>query len=322
MSKTGATVYGFHEGTRSEYLAQFILSAFGTSVPVPHPEDHGIDFYCTLTERIDKLIWAKASYSVQVKSEGVWVLEGRESVDWLIKHPLPLFLGMMDKKTLTFRISHTAPRFYSWGLGESPDRLELTMTDETAGQSTEWVGDSKFRLVPILCIEMARLSSDSGYAQNARDVLEYWIGVENRNLARMMVNLRGWEMPANYETNRMPWGGRVSQWLGQPSPELLNKSVRSLCDHLELLATQLHRTGNDIAAIEAALLFRHLTKQFPAAFDSHISPGGFLHYIAMALNKTLGTNRYVFDGLDQLQTLLESTVLKSPSVTGASKSPD
>jgi hypothetical protein len=72
MSKTGATVDGFHEGTRSEYFAQCVLSAFGTSVPVPHPEDHGIDFYCTLTERIDQLIWAKASYSVQVKSEGVW----------------------------------------------------------------------------------------------------------------------------------------------------------------------------------------------------------------------------------------------------------
>jgi hypothetical protein len=64
MSKTGATVYGFHEGTRSEYFAQCILSAFGTSVPVPHPEDHGIDFYCTLTERIGQLSWAKASYSV------------------------------------------------------------------------------------------------------------------------------------------------------------------------------------------------------------------------------------------------------------------
>jgi hypothetical protein len=32
----------------------------------------------------------------------------------------------------------------------------------------------------------------------------------------------------------------------------------------------------------------------------------------MSLNNTLGKNRYVFDGLDQLQNLLESTVLKSP----------
>jgi hypothetical protein len=308
MSKTGATVYGFHEGTRSEYFAQCVLSAFGTSIPVPHPEDTGIDFYCTLTEQVRQLSWAKASYSVQVKSDGVWVLEGRESVDWLIKHPLPLFLGVMDKKTLTFHIYHTAPRFYPWALGDSPDRLELTMTNEGVGQSTQWIGDYKFSLVPILSIEMARLASDSDYAQNARDVLEYWIGVENRNLARIMVNLRGWEMPDEYETNVLPRGGRVSQWLGKPSPEFLNNSVRSLSDQLELLARQFHDTGHQIAAIEAALLFRHLTKNFPDAFHDPKAAGGLLSYIAMSLNKTLGKNRYVFEGLDVLETLLESTV--------------
>jgi hypothetical protein len=313
MSKTGSTVYGFHEGTRSEYFAQCVLSTFGTSVPVPHPEDTGIDFYCTLAERIDQLIWAKASYSVQVKSEGVWVLEGRESVDWLIKHPLPLFLGVMDKNTLTFRIYHTAPRFYPWGLGDSPDRLELTMTHETVGQSTQWIGEYKFSLVPILCIEMAQLASDDAYAQNARDVLEYWIAVENRNLARMMVDLRVWEMPDKYETNGLPKSGRVSQWLARPSPELMNNSVRSLAQQLEILGRQFHDTGNYIAAVEAALLFRHLTKSFPAAFDNQRTPGGLLTHLAMSLNNTLGKNRYVFDGLDQLQSLLESTVLSTAS---------
>jgi hypothetical protein len=309
MSKTGSTPYGFHEGTRSEYFAQCILSTFGTSVPVPHPEDLGIDFYCTLTERIDRLIWARASYSVQVKSEPVWVLEGRESVDWLIKHPLPLFLGVMDKKTLILRIYHTTPRFYPWGLGDSPDRLELTMTDETVGQSTKWSGDYKFRLVPILSIEMAQLASDPAYAQNARDVLEYWVAVENRNLAHVIMNTRGWEMPANYETNHMPHGGQISHWLGRPSQELLNDSVRDLSHHLEVLARQLDDTGHSLAAVQAALLFRHLTKEFPAAFHSHVPPGGMLTYIAMSLNNSLRIrNGYTFQGLDALHTLLESAL--------------
>jgi len=309
MSKTGATAYGFHEGTRSEYFAQCILSAFGTSVPVPHPEDHGIDFYCTLTERIGRLSWAKASYSVQVKSEGVWVLEGRESVDWLIKHPLPLFLGVMIKKTLTFHVYHTAPRFYPWALGDCPDRLELTMTEETVGKSTEWVGDYRFQLVPILSIKMEQLASDADYAQNARDVLEYWIGVEDRNLARMTVNLRGWEMPDSYETNVVPRSGRVSQWLGRPSEEFLNNSVRSLSEQLELLARQFHDTGHSMAAAEAALLFRHLTKEFPAAFHDPQAAGGLLTQIATSLNNM----RYVFEGLDALQTMLKSTVLGPPN---------
>jgi hypothetical protein len=130
-----------------------------------------------------------------------------------------------QKRPYTTRLYHTAPRFYLWGLGDSPDRLELTMTDETVGQGTEWRDDYKFRLVPILSIEMAQLASDSDYAQNARDVLEYWIAVENRNLTSMRADLHGWEMPDKYETNLLPSGSRISQWLGRPSQVFLNNGV-------------------------------------------------------------------------------------------------
>jgi hypothetical protein len=41
-----------HEGSRSEYLAQYVFSSFGTAIPVPHQEDTGLDMYCTLLERI------------------------------------------------------------------------------------------------------------------------------------------------------------------------------------------------------------------------------------------------------------------------------
>jgi hypothetical protein len=47
----GSLARGFHEGSRSEYLAQFVFSSFGTAIPVPHQEDTGIDLYCTLLEQ-------------------------------------------------------------------------------------------------------------------------------------------------------------------------------------------------------------------------------------------------------------------------------
>ena len=40
----GSFAFNFHEGGRSEYLALFVFSAFGTCVHVPRQEDHGIDF--------------------------------------------------------------------------------------------------------------------------------------------------------------------------------------------------------------------------------------------------------------------------------------
>jgi len=47
----GSLAYNLHEGSRSEYLAQYVFSSFGTAIPVPHQEDSGIDIYCTILER-------------------------------------------------------------------------------------------------------------------------------------------------------------------------------------------------------------------------------------------------------------------------------
>jgi hypothetical protein len=47
---TGSLSANLHEGSRSEYLAQFVFSSFGTAVPIPHQEDTGLDIYCTLLE--------------------------------------------------------------------------------------------------------------------------------------------------------------------------------------------------------------------------------------------------------------------------------
>src|SRR5437764_3200901 len=91
-AQTGSQSANFHEGTRSEYLAHYVFSSFGTSVPVPHQEDCGIDIYCTLTEQIGKRSWPRAYFSVQVKSElGPWSFKSEESVRWLVQHPSPIF---------------------------------------------------------------------------------------------------------------------------------------------------------------------------------------------------------------------------------------
>src|SRR5262245_25812776 len=98
-SQTGSTSANFHEANRSEYLAHFAFSSFGTSVPVPRPEDTGLDLYCTLTERVGQRIWPRAYYSVQVKSTlESWTFESPDSIRWLIKHPLPVLLCVVLKK--------------------------------------------------------------------------------------------------------------------------------------------------------------------------------------------------------------------------------
>jgi hypothetical protein len=302
----GAIVANFHEGSRSEYLAQFILASFGTAVAVPHHEDHGVDFFCTLTETVGQMAWAKASYTVQVKSDlKPWAFQSAESVAWLIKHPLPLFLGVIDKKTATLRIYHTAPRFCIWGLGYLPERLEMTPTEETVGVSTQWSEDHKFPLVPILAIDIVKLADDD-YWRNARRILEFWIESENSNLTRIRVGQLSWKMPDSFETNALPKDGSTEQWLSMPSEELLNNGIRHLCEGLECMGSQFNGTGKFVAAVEAALLHRYLHQNSGAFPDEYYRAGKLSMLVNLLLNKLPAERRsYVYAGVDEIQKRLE-----------------
>lgn len=109
----------FREGNRSEYLAQYFLSALGVSVSVPRPEDIGIDFYCALAQENDQRLTFHSPFAVQVGSygtkefsyggytnKGVWQ---KEQIDWLFSQELPLFVSTVDKDTLRFRLYSTSP---------------------------------------------------------------------------------------------------------------------------------------------------------------------------------------------------------------------
>jgi hypothetical protein len=251
----------------------------------------------------------KASYTVQVKSEHTWLLEGKESVDWLIKHPLPLFLGVMDKASLKLRLYHTAPRSYVWTTGEVINRMEITMTDDTTGQNTQWVDDYKFSLAPILCIDMATLANDDKYYENASNVLEFWIDIENRNLTRIKTGIYGWEMPDKYHVNVVPKTARVMQWRAMQSEELLHNLLRHVCECLEYLGAQFHYTGKFVGAVEVALLYRYLRNNCTAFTGNERNSLGALSGVIHRLNELpLAKEKYVFSGVDALQEVLEKAL--------------
>jgi hypothetical protein len=117
VAMVGSIAANLHEGSRSEYLAQFVFSSFGTAIPVPHQEDSGLDIYCTLLERDGQRAWPRAYYAVQVKSDmAPWRFEGQKSVQWIIEHPPPIFLCVVQKADARILVYHTAPRFALWVL--------------------------------------------------------------------------------------------------------------------------------------------------------------------------------------------------------------
>src|SRR6266436_3960727 len=159
VNMTGSIATNLHEGSRSEYLAQYVFSSFGTAVPVPHQEDTGLDIYCTLLEREGRRAWPRAYYAVQVKSNmEPWIFDGAESVRWIIEHPLPIFLCVVLKADARLLVYHTTPRFAAWASPTHPDRLVLVPGMKTEAHTVGWGEGNTFTLdAPILNFTVAEI---------------------------------------------------------------------------------------------------------------------------------------------------------------------
>jgi hypothetical protein len=169
-AQTGSQSANFHEGTRSEYLAHYVFSSFGTSVPVPHPEDTGIDLYCTLTETIGQRIWPADYYMVQVKStDEPWVFSLKQSVEQLYNLPSPVFFCVVTKKELRLRVYSTLNRLSV--LQEIPSELHLFPGDTHKGVPRAHDSTNRISLGdPILNFTMSQIV-DEGFAENAYRIL-------------------------------------------------------------------------------------------------------------------------------------------------------
>ena len=301
MANVGALAANLHEGTRSEYLVQYVFAAFGTAISVPHQEDTGIDLYCTMTERIGALAGPRHHYTVQVKSAMTpWQFGTAESVRWLVQHPLPLFLCILDKSTVRMRLYHTFPRFLLWALGNLPDSLELVPDDSCQGQCTEWKDGKTFSLsAPIVDRTVTELLDDAVFTQT-KAVIECWLKAEARNLALVTMGVPIFSMTDRYETNALPRSARMFQW-GHP-PDAIARVRESLGKMLPWLA-EAYRRENDVPGMaRAALLLRYLypNSEEPQAPDH--AP-----FVQLALNEALGATQYVFDGVDRLAQKLDAS---------------
>ncbi len=78
LTVTGAVPANSHEGSRSEVLADYLLSGWGQRLVTPvRQDDYGIDLYCTLTERVERRALVRDYFS-----ESYW------------KYWIPAFAGM------------------------------------------------------------------------------------------------------------------------------------------------------------------------------------------------------------------------------------
>lgn len=205
MVSTGSIAPNFHEGTRSEYLAQYVFSAFGTSISVPHAEDAGINLYCTLGERIGQRLHVQNYYFVQVKSQkGEIRYEGEKSVEWLLSHRYPLLICFVDKKSSRIEVFQTLQVTICFA---KAGVKSITLLPDSGGQffkNVEPGQDLKLHLgLPILDFDVSQMQ-DEKWVNRAMGILKFWVELDQESISQKPMGLTLFRIPESYETNQLP----------------------------------------------------------------------------------------------------------------------
>jgi hypothetical protein len=306
-SMVGSIPANLHEGSRSEYLAQFVFSSFGTAIPVPHQEDSGLDIYCTLLERDGQRAWPRAYYSVQVKSTmEPWVFGSPESVRWIIEHPLPIFLCIVQKAEARILVYHTTPRFAVWAMPTHPDRLELILGTETQAQTVDWGTGETFNLkAPILNFTIQEVL-DRDFRAHVAEVLKFWIDYDVENLFRIKSGIHHFRVPHDYETNTTKFSGWIHQGSRFREESLLLAQSR-LKELLGLIATHHYRNNDMMSAAIYAMALRQLS---PMGSSERFHPHD--HFLHSDLNKFFGMQppSYVYQACDSLLKMVKDELAR------------
>jgi len=307
----GAVARNLHTGSRSEILADYLFSGWGTVTPTRRQDDYGVDLHCTLTRPVGQRAVVTDYYSVQIKSnDDPWKFGTADEIRWVLEYPTPLFLACVDKSGGILSVYHTMPRFLA-GFYPAPPMLELAPTALDEGLCTQWSdGGQRFSLsAPILRLSLADLL-DKDRLLVLRDVLQYWVALDSYNCDLRRMGLLRFRMPDRYRVNEAPLcSGTVEQGMTRPNSEQLTRAVRTLFEAADCVGDQLRAAGDRAGALRAALLTRHLRQSRPTDFETDPrwqggASSGLEMEVSQALNRG-GTASYVYENLDMMTTILE-----------------
>jgi hypothetical protein len=303
---TGSVAANAHEGSRSELLADYMFSGWGTVTPVRRQDDHGIDLYCTLTERVGKRAQVTDYFVVQVKSNmKPWKFRD-EGVRWLVEYPIPLFLACVDKKKGILRVYNVTGRFRIKAFNPTlPPSIDLNPEDTDSGTTADWqAGNTHSLSAPILKVNLADLI-DQAKMRELRQVFNQWVRVEHDNCSLLRQGLLRFRLPPSYKTNAPPDPSII-----QVDPHALDlahlrKATLTTAEAVEFLGSQLFVRGDRMAGVLATLMVNHLRRgSYENFFDGEIGwitpiPGE-LSFLCHQLNKELETVKGAYDGVDEV----------------------
>ena len=262
MGQTGSFAPNFHQGKRSEYLAQYFFSSLGTAVPVPMSEDFGLDLHCTIADVVGQRAWPRCFFTVQVKSEfKPWQFQSEESVRWVSVQPFPMFLCIVEKKEGRVRVYQTLGRHHVQANPPLPSQLELVPGEESKGTVYQWNWHKEKAQIqlnaPILDFTLAQFLDDS-FTELAKDVIAAWSEWDKANTQMRGSGVFQLKVPTSYRTNERLAPTGVASGGAMLTGEGLRPAIENVIQNLEYVADCVCLHGDKGLGVRMLLLIRRL----------------------------------------------------------------
>ena len=235
----------FRRGDLNEELGLLLLREIAAVAEVPRPEDFGIDAVATLLRRVGNDLFAEASFYVQLKSESVKevVFEG-DDVRWLRNLKLPLFFGIVSKRTGSLSL-HPCHRLSQILLEMDYQRIVVTLGDS---HKEEAEGERRIRLGdPILRWSTEQIDTIE-FHDRAFSLLEEFLRIEQRNID---FRASRWFQQAIWVTNESVKPAAVSV-MGNADPDVsLRPALQDMIPGLFAVQAHALMKANEDTAISA-----------------------------------------------------------------------
>ncbi len=291
-------VYSFRQGNRAEYLAQYILSAIAVTVPVPHHEDVGTDFHCSLLKRVGSNLRPYLPFNIQIKSYGDEVLKDgvsfggltkanepkwrRHEIEQLCQSDTPFLVGIVNKDEQWIDLFCTITRYfvaYNWNNWGLPRQLDLIPYEPKGDAHLGYGSSEELPIIqnipqrhwklpigqPMVRIKISD-SEDPDKCEQIKQLLEPYLRMDQENSVFARIGLGYFNWPKIIRTGRPLTDGAVALAPSEPGSTMLQQQLRVTAR----IAASVLRTYQFSGKKQEILQWQEVLSQLPVSAEPEV----------------------------------------------------